>query len=450
MMLDGNKGVKIKNSSITILAIILVAVYFITDFLFDRQLVIAGIYVVILGLSVCLCAKKVSFYEAVYNLIVLVILAEILKNCVPHLKNPGWFWETLIKQFKFSAESYMDGLLSTPYIYFYLIGMLLLTICKFAPNLCQSIAMRNVFNTLGKYSLGAVVIHMCAVGFYKYELIENVIFEIFIISAFWTAYTKEEFEVAEVEKAVLLVVEISLFILLYPEQYTAFVENFQNMQNITGIYSVGLFIICVLCLISEKIVQDIFIGFILLGTNILVLYGRLNQVTINPANIVFFHICALSFYYIAKNAAASDNEYQNKQYLKIFLMVSYMMVFPLTIFIVNHFTESIIIFCMGLLFMIIYFGDFAGIKGTIYGTAIYGAIPWILLEITMNSLDKMKVPLFSVILFTILFWCSCSVALSWRDTAGIKSIVFEKNNSEMIINGLAGSAYILTVLVLFM
>ena len=90
-MLDGNKKIEIKNSSIIIPAILLLAVYFIADFLNDKQLVIAEIYVVIVGVGIFLCAKKTTFYETIYSLIVLLFLGEILKNCVPHLKNFNGF-----------------------------------------------------------------------------------------------------------------------------------------------------------------------------------------------------------------------------------------------------------------------------------------------------------------------------------------------------------------------
>lgn len=449
MMLDGNKRIEIKNSSIIILALLLLAIHFIADFLPDKRLAIAEIYIVILGISVYLCAEKTSFYESVYNLIVLLILGEILKNCVPYFKNLKWIFETLVNQFKFPGKAYINAVLSTPYIFFYLIGVLLLFICICAPNLCQPVALKNVLDVLGKYSVWAIATHMFAVCFTKYELIENVIFFVFIFSAFWTAYTKEKFKASAAAKAVLLVVEISVFILLYPEQYVAFVENFQIAKGLAWIYFIGLFLICVLCILSEKIIQDIMIGFILLGTNVLFLYGMLKQVTIEPTFILFFHVAALSFYYIAENIFACDNESQKKRYLKAFLAVCYMMAFLLTVFIANHFTKSIIILFIGLLFIIIYFGKTDRIRGTIYGTVIYGTIPWILLETTMNSLGKMNVSLFSGSLFTILFWCICSVALSWKDTANIKAIAFEKSNSEMIINGLSGIAYLFTVLVLF-
>ncbi len=448
-MLDGNKKIEIKNSSIIIPAILLLAVYFIADFLRDKQLVVAGIYVIIVGISIFLCAKKTTFYETIYNLSVLFILGEILKNCVPHLKNLQWIYITLARTFKSPTGSYGKLLLSTPYIYFYLIGLLLLAICKFAPNLGQSNALKNVFNTLGNYSLWAIVSYMCALCFVKYELIENAIFIVFMIGAFWTAYTKEKFVASDIVKAILLVVEIAIFILLYPKQYEAFVEGIQSAEGITWIYSIGLLVICVLCILSDKVIQDIIIGFAILGTNIMFLYGMINQVWISPGIMLLFHIGAITFFYVVKNLFAIDSDYQRKRNIKALLVVSYMMAFLLTIFIANNFNKSTTMLCIGLMFALVYFGNFVQIKGTIYGTVIYGAIPWILLEITLNSLGKMNSSLFALILFTILFWCACSVALSWKDTANIKAIAFEKTKSETIINGLSGIAYFLTALVLF-
>ena len=448
-MVDDNKIIEIRNSSIIIPAILLLAVYFISDFLYEKKLVIAAIYIVILGLSIYLCGKKAWFYETIYNLIVLLILGELLKNCVPHHKNIGWIFETLMKQFKFSPELYIKDLLSTSYLYFYLLGIFLLFFCKFAPYLCRSYALKSLFNTLGNYSLWAIVISMCALCFVKYELIKNVIFFIFMISAFWTACTKVAFTRSDIVKSILLVFEVSVFILLFPKQYSSFVESFQSAKSITGIYSIGLFIICVLCILSDKVIQDIIIGFVIFGTNIMFLYGKLNHMMVSASMILLFHISAFSFYYVVKNVFALDNSFEKKQYLKPLLAASYMTAFLLTIFISNHYEKSIMIFCIGLLYAFIYFGNYFQIRGTFLGTVMYGAIPWILLETTMNSLGKMNASLLAVILFTILFWCTCSVALSWNDTAYIKAIAFEKAKSKSIINGLSGIAFLLTALVLF-
>lgn len=448
-MSEGNKKIEIKNSLISIPAILLLAVYFIADFLNNKQLVIAGIYVVIVGISIFLCAKKTTFYKTIYSFIILLFLGEILKNCVLHLKNLRWIYVTLARTFKFPTGEYGKLLLSTPYIYFYLIGLLLLMICKFAPNLSQSNALKNVFSTLGNYSLWAIVSYMCALCFVEYELIESVIFMVFMIGAFWTAYTKETFTATDIVKTILLVIEIAVFLLLFPNQYEAFIGSIQSAEGITWIYSVGLLVICLLCILSDKVIQDIIIGFVILGTNIMFLYEMFNKVWISPRIMLLFHIGAISFFYVVKNLFAFDSNYQKKRNIKALLIAGYMLSFLLTIFIANHFTKCTTMLCIGLLFALIYYGNFVQLKGTIYGTVMYGAIPWILLETTMTSLGKMNSSLFAVILFTIMFWCACSVALSWKDTANIKAIAFEKTKSETIINVLSRIVYFLTVLVLF-
>ena len=425
-MVDDNKKIEVKNSSSIILAIILLAVYFVTDFLIDRKLVIAVIYVILLSLSVFLCNRKANFYEVIYDLAVVIILSELLKNCVRYYSNIKLIFNILANQFELPVESYIKIFSSTPYIYFYLIGVLLLLIGKFTPKLCDSNELRKVFNILGSHSLCAMVMHMCAICFTKYEFVDNVIFYVFAISAFWNAYTKDDVKVLTIVKAALLVVEISIFIFLCPEQYAMWMDDLQSVKGITWIYSVGFFIICVLCILSEKVIQDIIIGFIILGTNVLFLYGKLNQTTFEFTNIVLFNIFALSFFYVVKTIFGFEKEYENKLYLKCVLMFGYIMAFLMTIFVNNHFTQSIIMLCTGLLFMLIYFGGFINIKGTIYGTAMYGAIPWILLETTMDSLGRVSSSLFSVIVFTILFWLTSSVALSWKDTANVKAIALEK------------------------
>ena len=168
-MVDDNKKIEVKNSSSIILAIILLAVYFVTDFLIDRKLVIAVIYVILLSLSVFLCNRKANFYEVIYDLAVVIILSELLKNCVRYYSNIKLIFNILANQFELPVESYIKIFSSTPYIYFYLIGVLLLLIGKFTPKLCDSNELRKVFNILGSHSLCAMVMHMCAICFTKHR-----------------------------------------------------------------------------------------------------------------------------------------------------------------------------------------------------------------------------------------------------------------------------------------
>ena len=446
-MSDVNKKIKIENLSSAILAILLMAIYFIKDFLVDKNLVIAAVYAFIVYLVVNASSKKKEFYETIYDLVKYFIISQLLKCVILYFQSIEWFIGTLFDSFELLPSNYIELLISTPYLYFYLIGLVMLLISIYAPNLCKSEKLKNVLDTLGRYSVCAVIAHMIAVCFHKYLLIENIIFYVFMIAAFWTAYTGRGFDDLGLENVVILILGLVAFIIYYPTQYAAFIGKFQNATNISWIYVIVLFLICFCCIFQEQSSKDTILGFIILGTCSLIFYQKFCHLIIPTKLVLLFNILALTFYYFVKSVF--DLNDQNKGYLRVLLGLSYIICLLLVAFIANDYTIPLVVLSIGLLVSFIYFGNFFQIKGTIYGTLIYGAVPWILLATTMSFSGKLKLPLFSVVLFIVLFWCVCSVALSWKDTASIKSIAFEKTNSEKIINGLSGIAYLLTVVMLF-
>lgn len=448
-MSDVSKKIKIENLSSAILAILLMAIYFIKDFLADTNLIIAAVYAFIVYRVVISSSKKTEFYETVSELVKYFIISQLLKCVILYFKSIEWFIETFFNSFELLPSNYIELLFTTPHLYFYLIGIMMLLICCYAPNLCKSKKLKKVLDTIGRYSVCAVIAHMIAVCFHKYLLIENIIFYVFMIAAFWEAYTERGFDDVGLENVVILILGLVAFIIFYPIQYAAFIGKFQSVNNISWIYIIGLFIICIRCILQEQSSSDVILGFIILGTCSLALYQKLNHIIIPTKSVLLFNILALLFYYFVKCVFDLDFDNQNKGYLRELLGLSYIISLLLIAFIDKKFTMSLLMLSIGLLVSFIYFGNFFQIKGTIYGIMIYGAVPWILLATTMSSLGKLKLSLLSVVLFIVLFWCVCSVALSWKDTANIKSIAFEKTNSEKIINGLSGIAYLLTVVMLF-
>ena len=442
-----NKKIKIENLSSAILAILLMAIYFIRDFLADTNLIIAAVYAFIVYIVVISSSKKTEFYEIISELVKYFIISQLLKCVILYFKSIEWFIETFLNSFELLPSNYIELLFTTPYLYFYLIGLVFFMISMEAPNLCKSEKLKKVIGTLGDYSVFAVIAHMIAVCFHKYLLIENIIFYVFMIVAFWEAYTERELDDIVLKSVVISILGLIAFIIFYPIQYAAFIGKFQSVNNISWIYIIGHFIICIRCILQEQSSSDVILGFIILGTCSLALYQKFNHLIIPTKSVLLFNILALSFYYFVKSVF--DLNEKKKGYLRALLGLSYIIALLLVAFIANKFTMSLLMLSIGLLVSFIYFGNFFQIKGTIYGMMIYGAVPWILLVTTMSSLGKLKLSLLSVVLFIVLFWCVCSVALSWKDTANIKSIAFEKTNSEKIINGLSGIAYLLTVVMLF-
>ena len=414
------------------------------DFLTDKNLIIAAVYAFIVYMVVISSSKKTEFYEIIYDLVKYFIISQLLKCVILYFQSIEWFIGTLFDSFELLPSNYIELLISTPYLYFYLIGLVMLLICKYAPNLCKSENLNNVLRHLSVDSIFAVIAHMIAACFHQYLLIENIIFYVFMIVSFWDAYTDDSLDL---ENAIILILGLVAFVIYYPTQYVALIGKFQNANNISWVYIIGLFIICIRCILQEQSSSDVILGFIILGTCFLIFYQKYCHLIIPTKLVLFFNIIALTVYYFMKSVF--DLNDKNKGYLRALLGSSYIIALLLVSFIANKFTIPMLMLSIGLVVSFIYFGNFFQIKGTIYGMMIYGAVPWILLATTMSSLGKLKLSLLSVVLFIVLFWCVCSVALSWKDTANIKSIAFEKTNSEKIINGLSGIAYLLTVVMLF-
>ena len=118
----------------------------------------------------------------------------------------------------------------------------------------------------------------------------------------------------------------------------------------------------------------------------------------------------------------------------------------MTTFIIYHFTEAIVIFFIGLLVLFLYYGNYVDLEGKIYGIVLVGTIPWILLETTMALSGQLPSSLFAAAAVTVIFWCLCGIALSWKNSSYIDSIVLEKTNAKAVVTGLSTAAYFLTAI----
>ena len=127
-MSDVSKKIKIENLSSAILAILLMAIYFIKDFLADTNLIIAAVYAFIVYMVVISSSKKTEFYETVSELVKYFIISQLLKCVILYFKSIEWFIETFFNSFELLPSNYIELLFTTPHLYFYLIGIMMLLI----------------------------------------------------------------------------------------------------------------------------------------------------------------------------------------------------------------------------------------------------------------------------------------------------------------------------------
>ena len=90
-MSDVSKKIKIENLSSAILAILLMAIYFIKDFLADTNLIIAAVYAFIVYMVVISSSKKTEFYETISELVKYFIISQLLKCVILYFKSIEWF-----------------------------------------------------------------------------------------------------------------------------------------------------------------------------------------------------------------------------------------------------------------------------------------------------------------------------------------------------------------------
>lgn len=452
MELNSNKNkLEIKSTMATVIAIILLALYFIRDFAANQKMAMAVCYIVIIILSACLTMKNSSFFKSVYTLIMMFVLGSFIKYSIPHWSDWEWFRSAFLADFNSTVDGakIITKVFDTSYIYFYLIGLVLWLVATVAATSVISPKVIYTMRILGIYSLWAIVLHIFTTFFNNYELLGSIIFYVFVISAFWTAYTTKTFQPNGVWKTIILALIIETIAVFYMAEYENLISLFQNMYNMEWYYSLLLALVTFICLLEENIMEDNMIGFFLLGTNVLMLAERNKGIGFELVIVLLFHIVAATAYQYILNTFCVK---KNGKYIpdhRIIYGCCYIGAFLLTMFIELRFVAATVLFIICLLILLIYYGKNINIEGKIYGTILVGAAPCLLLEVTMASLGKSSASLSGMIIVTIMFWCVCGVALSWKESCNIKSVVIEKAAAKSIVSGLSAISYFLTLVLLF-
>ena len=147
MELNSNKNkLEIKSTMATVIAIILLALYFIRDFAANQQMAMAVCYIVIIILSACLTMKNSSFF----------------KSSIPHWSDWEWFRSAFLADFNSTVDGakIITKVFDTSYIYFYLIGLVLWLVAAVAATSVISSKVIHTMRILGIYSLWAIVLHI--------------------------------------------------------------------------------------------------------------------------------------------------------------------------------------------------------------------------------------------------------------------------------------------------
>lgn len=440
----------IRNIGATVTAIILLSMYFIHDFKMDQQIVNAGIYIIIIIICASVTMEKQFFYESIYTLILMFFLGIFIKNSIPYLNHPDWFNDSFAANLDHieNGSELIQRVLETSYIQFYLLGLLLWFIAKTCKKSFLSTKFIYTMSILGIFSFWALIFHICAAFFLKYRLIETIIFAVFVIGAFWEAFTTKVFQRKSVWELSILVLLMSAIALFYEIPFSNLVSSFKRLYDAEWYYLLGLTLICCICILSEKKKEDNMIGVSILITMLLIFWRKNGSMMFGLEMLLVFHVAAVFMYQCIWNwFCFSKNDKKSIDHRYIYIG-SYGVVLLFTILVQLHLMLSAILFIVGIGALLMYYGKHIDIRGKFWGIIFIGVIPWILLEVTMDSLGKLPASRNTVIAATVMFWCVCSIALSWKDSGNMKSIVLKKANAESIIAGMSAIAYFLMIIVL--
>ena len=97
-----------------------------------------------------------------------------------------------------------------------------------------------IMRVLGTYSLWALIFHVVGSNFKIYESLQDIVFFVCVVSAFWTAYTTDKFTLTGVWKAVALTVLIGMTDILFADEYTELLHSFQKIYDTEWYFSLAL------------------------------------------------------------------------------------------------------------------------------------------------------------------------------------------------------------------
>lgn len=442
MGLDKNKN-ELKCIPETIIALIMLAYYFIADFVQDQQTIVAGVYVFMLVLCTYFVTRKQHFYETITTLLMAFAIGLFLKYSIADLSLPNYAEVIAAKNWGISNENLFSKVFATSYIYFYLIGVFLLIFLKIAPENYLTVQTKERIKILGIYSLYAIILHIYAARFGRYEILEKIIFTVFSIYAFWKAFDtvpKSTKLVSSIMTSTVFVLIFGILSMAYPAAYREISSGLQQMYSIGFVYSIGLLGLTGCCCIEPG--MDNKLGFLFLGSNLLFFLAKKCGLLMSVEYFLVFYVSSMivSFIY-GKTDDDPDKILSNFK--------GYFVGFLFTAFLLKGEMLSAVVLLLSLLLVNIALNKAFKGEGVVYNVILAGIMPWILLELTMFLQGKLPVSMLTAIVVTFLFWCVNGVALFWKDSKKIKSVLFKETTGGSIIIRLIAIAYGLTALFVF-
>ena len=194
---------------------------------------------------------------------------------------------------------------------------------------------------------------------------------------------------------------------------------------------------------------DNVLGVAILATFLYFYFAKIRALDFNSILFFLYHAIAVEFYlYIRRVLGATLKKRENKNLILVSSVISYLVSFLFISLVILHMMPAVIAMIFVMIVMIANGFGFKEFYGSVMKSAVFGVSPWLLLEIVLYYLEKLKQSLLMSVIFTIVFWVIISVAMTWTDNNYGLYIGLNKENSKIVIRILAYIPFVLLLIVM--
>lgn len=423
----------LKSNILGMIAIAILSIYCIKDFANHQNYIIGLAYLVIIGVGAYLSMSKAEFVIAIGTLINCFGLCQIVKTFLGNEKG----FELLSVAFeaaKLEREIiFLKRLFVVNYAYIYIVCIILFLVATIVGKYLTP-KLNALFKCLGLYSCVALVLQCLAMYYSVYKKVAAIIFVIFAIYAFVSAYYAEKFETSKMLKAVFTTVIWIVLTFVHPEEAFGIIESTGKLLTIDWYYLVGLILMALFAVMSKDSKENNMFGISLISSFLYIYFLNTKYITYDYFMFLFLHIFAISIYKVIKNTFVFDkNITREKSFSLIVYTIGYICSFVLTTFVSMNLFPAVAAMLACMLVMMIYGFGIKEFDARFYDIAVMGITPWVLLEVTLNVLGKLRGSIITTVIFTAVFWLILGVGLAWKDYFKLPAFAIDKKISKIII-----------------
>ena len=224
----------IKNNGLSVVAIVMLAVYYVQQFMTHYNYKVGGCYLAVLLVLSYFVVKKDCFHKTIDIFIKAYLIGEILEAFVLNGDSTKWITARFQMAYIENVDT-VTKLFDVKYTYVYIICIVLLSVVLFAGSQLDY-DFKTLLICLGIYSGAGVLLQFFFMHFGKFEKLAGISFLILAIYAFVNARYHKKINMLFLLKALVTVILCCLTEILYLSGNHILYQAISNMYDLKWFY----------------------------------------------------------------------------------------------------------------------------------------------------------------------------------------------------------------------